>query len=149
MSEWLMVCEAQEVDLVKAFHEIKTFSFPMKEEMAVDDRIYIYMKAPFDAILYQVMVTDVNRKELPDYERHYYAATSLEGIAQYFTVELIEKFSPDLLTLEFLEKNGLTQLLDFALLSDEVAYSIEYHEAEGETSEEEEEVTESLIDEMY
>lgn len=147
MSEWLMVYEVQEVDLVKAFHEVTTFSFPMREEIAVDDLIYIYMKAPFDAILYQVTVTDVNRKELPDYERDYYTATYLEGVSQYFTVELLEKYPPDLLTFEFLENNGLTQLSDFAPLSEELAYSIEYHEAEAETDEEE--LVDNSIDEMY
>ena len=49
--------------------------------------------------------------------------------------------------LDFLEKNGLTQLNDFAPLSEEVAYSIEYHEAEGEDDEEEE--VDFPIDDIY
>ena len=56
-------------------------------------------------------------------------------------------FPPDLFTLDFLEKNGLTQLNDFAPLSEEVAYSIEYHEAEMEDDEEEE--VDFPIDEIY
>lgn len=148
MAEWLKTSTVEAINLVKAFHEIPTFSFPMIENIQVDDVIYLYLKAPYDSILYKVLVTSENQASLPSYEAHYYQEGSLTEGTRYFTVELLEKYPPDLLTLEFLEKNGLTELPEFASLSEKLAYNIEYHEMEKEEETGEEE-QESFLDELY
>ena len=113
----------------------------------MDDEIYVYLKAPFDALMYQLRVTAIKQALLPAIERKYYDNSYLNQQSQYCKVEVLEMFPPDLFTLDFLEKNGLTQLNDFAPLSEEVAYSIEYHEAEVEDDEEEE--IDFPIDDIY
>ena len=147
MSKWFMVCEVEKIDLVKALRQLPTFSLPMQENVTVDDEIYVYLKAPFDALMYQLRVTAIKQAILPAIESKYYDNSYLNQQSQYCKVEVLEMFPPDLFTLDFLEKNGLTQLNDFAPLSEEVAYSIEYHEAEMEDDEEEE--VDFPIDEIY
>lgn len=149
MVEWLKTCAVEEMNLVKAFHEINTFSFPMIENIQNDDIIYLYLKAPFDSILYKVIVTSVDQESMPLYEAHYYQVGFLTGNQSYFTVELLEKYPPDLFTFEFLEKNGLKKLPDFALLSEKLAYGIEYHESEGDSEEREEEEELPFTEEFY
>ncbi len=106
MSKWFMVCEVEKIDLVKALRQLPIFSLPMQENVTVDDEIYVYLKAPFDALMYQLRVTAINQAILPAIERKYYDNSYLNQQSQYCKVEVLEMFPPDLFTLDFLEKMG-------------------------------------------
>ena len=60
MSKWFMVCEVEKIDLVKELRQLPIFSLPMQENVTVDDEIYVYLKAPFDALMYQLRVTAIS-----------------------------------------------------------------------------------------
>ena len=110
MSKWFMVCEVEKIDLVQALRQLPIFSLPMQENVTVDDEIYVYLKAPFDALMYQLRVTAINQAILPAIERKYYDNSYLKQQSQYCKVEVIEMFPPDLFTFDFLEKKWVNAI---------------------------------------
>lgn len=96
---WLVPANPKYYDLQKAFSESETILWKQSSHIAVGDTVFLYVAAPFSAILYQCKVVEVN---IP----YHYDDENIR-MSRVMRLQRLREFPPDFLTFDKLKDHGV------------------------------------------
>ena len=108
---WVIPCNVKYFDVLEHFSRSSTVVWKKaKNGISVGDNAFIYVGAPYSAILYRCEVVDSNvPKDIVEANSYAIQKEGLDGI-DYMLLELKEELPKDRLSLQVLKKNGLGQV---------------------------------------
>lgn len=87
----------------------------------VGDIVYIYVGAPYSAIMFETKVLAVNLPEVKIYDQDFVKdGTAFEHHGRYMEIELIERFDEELFKFKELKKYGLKSVQGSSRVSDDL-----------------------------
>ncbi len=87
-SDWLIPANPKYFDVVEAFKQSSSLTWPARKRMKVNDNVYIYYSAPYSSIVLKAIVTNVDEDK-------------------YTTIELVEFYDKDRYLLKELKEHGI------------------------------------------
>lgn len=108
MKKWIITCNPKLYDVVGAFEAHKRLNWKQSVNIQVGDIVYIYVGAPYSAIMYETKVLSVDQPTIKINDEEFVIdGTNFEQYGRYMELELIQKFDQNLLVLSKLKAQGL------------------------------------------
>lgn len=120
MSEWILVCNSNYIDIKRVFEKEYTVTWPLIESMAEGDIVYFYVTKPYQAILYKCEVVDTNLYHMDRVAKECVThALFYENTQAYMRLKLIERYPEDFLGEGEIRKKGIRNLQSSAKVTPE------------------------------
>ncbi|MCH5352486.1 MAG: MmcQ/YjbR family DNA-binding protein [Acutalibacter sp.] len=119
---WLVPANPKYFDLQKAFSESDTILWKQSSHIAVGDTVFLYVAAPFSAILYQCRALEVNIPYQYDDEN--------VRMSRVMRLQREREFAPDFLTFEKLKDHGVFAVRGPRSMPDSLLREIEFFTGE-------------------
>src|SRR5690625_5018557 len=121
MEKWIITCNPDYYDVIEAFNSHKLLNWKQSVNVQVGDIVYIYVGAPYSAIMFETKVLAVNLPEVKIYDQEFVKdGTTFEHHGRYMEIELIERFDEELLKFKELKKYGLKSVQGPSRVSDDL-----------------------------
>ncbi len=96
---WIVPANPKYYDIANAFNDTDTIIWKQSSDIRTGDTVYMYVAAPYSAVLYKCVATEVN---MP-----YEFRSSELTVTRVMRVKLIDRYEPGKYTFSFLNKLGI------------------------------------------
>lgn len=107
--EWVIPCNVKYYDVRGAFAKLNRLDWKQSNKnMAVNDIIYIYVGAPYSAILYKCLVTKANIAEVEIDDREFRInGDNYDNYGNHMELQLLAAYPNDLITKDKMAELGV------------------------------------------
>lgn len=97
--DWLIPANPKYYDVIQAFEENEIIGWKQSSDIRVGDLVYMYVGAPYSAIMFKCKAVEVN---IP----HYYEDENV-SMKKRMQIQLLQKYDPKEFTFDFLKEYGV------------------------------------------
>ena len=109
MNRWILPCNLKYYDVFNAFQELKTLDWKQRSRsVSIGDLVYIYVGAPYSAIMFECQVIKVNldKCEIDDSKFVLKNNNNFESFERHMKIQLIRSFNEKRLSMDVMQKCG-------------------------------------------
>ena len=109
MNRWILPCNIKYYDVFNAFKELKILDWKQRSKrVSVGDLVYIYVGAPFSAIMFECQVVKINLTscEIDDSKFVLKTNNDFESFKRHMRITLIRSFDEKTLSMEIMHIYG-------------------------------------------